>query len=361
MRNKFLLSAFLFSLGQVGLSQTVIVDQTTKDTLIITSKTVSITTNDIVRKPYKEVVDPPPQPPVSDYLKLPVSNPKFISGQSNVVIENLRFENTSGSPIIRIVNSTNITIRNCFFNKGTEEAIDIENSSNITVEKNLIYGVVTGVYALNSQVIKVINNQCVNVRQRVSGGRGQLVQFNSVGGNGNEVINNRSECFQGESNPEDHISLYKSSNIIVRGNMLKGGGPSVSGSGIMSGDNGGSNQLIENNLLLNTGNAGIGVAGGDNIRVLNNKIYSIQTSVSNNPLYVWAQAGASCSNITVTGNKVNWTNKEGQKNNGWNAGNCGSSYNPANNGSLTLAELNMPVHLIDFITPAELLFLRGKL
>jgi len=339
--------------------QTVIVDQSTKDTLIITSKTISITTNDIVRKPF--IITPiPPVPGVSDYLKLPVGNARVISGQSNVVIENLRFESTTGVPIIRIANSSNIIIRNCFFNKGTNEAIDIENSANVLVEKNLINGVTTGIYALNSQSIKVINNQCINVRQRSGGGRGQLVQFNSVGGTGNEIINNRSEAFPGESNTEDHISLYKSSNVTVRGNMFRGGGPSTSGSGVMSGDNGGDNQLIENNLLLNTGNAGIGVAGGNNIRVLNNKIYSIRTPVSNNPLYVWAQAGAACSNITVTLNLVNWTNAAGAINKGWNAGNCGSSYNPDNNGSLTLEQLGMPVHLINFITPAELLLIRGK-
>ena len=339
--------------------QSVIVDQSTKDTLIITSKTISITTNDIVRKPF--IITPiPPVPGVSDYLKLPVSNAKVISGQSNIIIENLRFESTTGTPIIRIANSNNITIRNCFFNKGTNEAIDIENSTNVVIEKNLINGVTTGVYALNSQNIKVINNQCINVRQRSGGGRGQLVQFNSVGGTGNEIINNRSEAFPGESNTEDHISLYKSSNVTVRGNMFRGGGPSTSGSGVMSGDNGGDNQLIENNLLLNTGNAGIGVAGGNNIRVLNNKIYSIRTPVSNNPLYVWAQAGAACSNITVTLNLVNWTNAAGAINKGWNAGNCGSSYNPDNNGSLTLEQLGMPVHLINFITPAELLLIRGK-
>ena len=355
MKNIFIL---IFFSSQVA-AQSVIVDQSTKDTLIITSKTISITTNDIVRKPF--IVTPiPPVPGVSDYLKLPVGNAKVISGQSNVIVENLRFESTTGVPIIRIANSSNIIIRNCFFNKGTNEAIDIENSANVLVEKNLINGVTTGIYALNSQSIKVINNQCINVRQRSGGGRGQLVQFNSVGGTGNEIINNRSEAFPGESNTEDHISLYKSSNVTVRDNMFRGGGPSTSGSGVMSGDNGGDNQLIENNLLLNTGNAGIGVAGGNNIRVLNNKIYSVRTPVSNNPLYVWAQAGAACSNITVALNLVNWTNAAGVINKGWNAGNCGSSYNPDNNGSLTLEQLGMPVHLINFVTPAELLLIRGK-
>jgi len=341
-----------------GFSQSVIVDQSTRDTLIITPKTTTITTIEIVRKPFKETTPTPPPVPVSDYLKLPVGNARVINNQNNIIIENLRFENTIGA-VLRITNSQNIIIRNCFFNKATGEAIDIENCANITIEKNLFNSVTSGVYALNSKDIKVINNQSVNAKQRTGGGRGQLVQLNGATG-ANEIINNRSECFPGESNPEDHISLFKSTGVIVEGNLLRGGGPSVSGSGIMSGDHGGSNQVIRNNVLLNTGNCGIGVAGGNNISVLNNKIFSVQTPVSNNPLYVWAQSGAACSNITVTGNRVNWTNNAGQINQGWNANNCGSSYDPEQNGSISLEELNFPVHLINFITPAELLQIRGK-
>lgn len=296
--------------------------------------------------------------PGGKYLTLPVSAKKDISGQSNLVIENLRFEKIDGNAI-RAGGCNNITIRNCFFNGSTLEAVDLENSSNVTVENCLFARVITGVYALNCQNIKVNNNQAVNVTRNAGGGRGQLAQFNSVHGTSNEIINNRSQAWPGEGNgPEDHISLYKSSNVVVRGNILVGGGPSDSGSGIMTGDNGGDNQLVENNTILNTGNAGIGVASGTNIRVLNNKIYSIQTSVSNNPLYVWNQSATPCGNITVQGNFVNWTDKGGGKNNGWNGGGCDSPYNPAENKTITLAEMGVPSHLITFVTEAELLTIR---
>ena len=179
-------------------------------------------------------------------------------------------------------------------------------------------------------------------------------------------MNNKGENFMGESDPEDLISLYASSGtaaspIRISGNMFRGGGPSDSGGGIMAGDNGGGYVIIENNSLLNPGQYGIAIAGGHDIKILNNKIYAKQQSFTNNPLYVWAQQGAGCSNNTVTGNYVNWTDRDGNQNRGWNAGNCGSTtYNPDENKMITEAEMNFPSHLIDFITPAELLTIRGK-
>lgn len=299
--------------------------------------------------------------PTTGYLALPKAAAKVISGQSNVVIENLQFADITGNGL-NINGSNNIIIRNCFFNKGTAEAISIENSSTITIENCLFNGVTTGVYALQSQTIKITGNQFVNVRQRSGGGRGQFVQFNNVTGAGSAIENNKGENFAGESDPEDLISLFSSSGtaaspISVRNNMFRGGGPSLSGGGIMSGDYGGGYQVVENNTLLDPGQYGIAAAGGNNISLINNKIYAKQQPFTNNPLYVWAQQGASCSNITVKGNRVNWTDKNGTKNNGWNAGNCSNTLFESPT-TISLAEMNVPDHLITMITPAELLQIR---
>lgn len=314
-------------------------------TTTTTTKAVITTTTTVVQNP-------------SSYLNLPKSTPLNLSGVSNKVYENMRFEDTSATGST-LTNCSNITFRNCFFNRTAQEAISLEKCTNILVEKCLFAYNFSAVYALSSSNIRVIDCQGINSRLRPQGGRGQLVQFNGV--SGGEIINNRSEAFAGESNTEDHISLFNSSNITVRGNILKGGGPSASGSGIMTGDNGGTNQLIENNILHTTGNAGIGIAGGSNIRVLNNKIYSPRTAVSNNPLYMWAQSGAACSNNTITGNFVNWIDKNGARNNGWNAGNCSSSvYNPSENKMISEAELGLPSQIITFLSPAELARVRAK-
>ena len=193
-------------------------------------------------------------------------------------------------------------------------------------------------------------------------GRGQFVQFNGVSGAGNIIENNKGENFLGESNPEDLISIFNSSGtaaspLTVKDNIFRGGGPSSSGGGIMTGDNGGSYQVVENNVLLDPGQYGIAAAGGNNISLINNKIFAKKQPFTNNPLYVWAQAGASCSNINVKGNRVNWTDKSGGKNNGWDAGNC-SATTFESPTTITVEEMNVPAHLISMITPAELLAIR---
>ena len=176
---------------------------------------------------------PAPVPTTFNYLALPKSGPKFIYQKSNVVIENLQFE-YSGRMSLYIKQSSNITVRNCFFNKSALEAINVESSSNITIENCLFNDAQSGVYVMQSQVIKVVNNQFVNVRKREDGSRGQFVQFNQVTGEGNIIENNKGENFPDESNPEDLISLYQShgtaaSPILVRNNIFRGGGPSISG------------------------------------------------------------------------------------------------------------------------------------
>ena len=306
---------------------------------------------------------PTQTPAPTAYLSLTKSEAKAIYDQSNVVIENLRFENIDGIAL-NIKKSNNIIIKNCFFNKATAEAINIEGSANISVENCLFNGVTTGVYAMESQTIKISNNQFVNVRKDTSGGRGQFVQFNEVTGAGNAIENNQGENFYGESNPEDLISFFKSSGtagspILVRNNMFRGGGPSASGGGIMTGDYGGGYIVVANNTLLNPGNHGIAVAGGSNISILDNKIFAIQQAFSNNPLYVWAQAGVACSNIIVKGNRANWTNMKGERNYGWNSGNCDSTSTSFEYPTtISLEEMKVPEHLITMITLAELLEIR---
>jgi hypothetical protein len=307
----------------------------------------------------------PPDPPTGKYLSLPISGK--ITASNGQVIENLQFKNMADIAI-RVGNVSNVIIRNCFFNGSGAEAIEIENASNVTITNCLFARMTCGVYCLDSNTIKINNNQFVNTRMRIingnEAGRGQFVQFNSCGGAGNEVMNNKGENWQGESNPEDMISMYNSSGTAasptkISGNMFRGGGPSSSGGGIISGDNGGGNTIIENNSLMNPGQYGEAIAGGSNIIIRNNKIFSKQFPWSNNPLYVWGQAGAGCSNNLVQGNLVNWTDRNGNQNRGWNAGNCSSTiYDPGENKMITEAEMNFPVHLIDFVTPAELLIIR---
>lgn len=355
---KYTLTAFITLLTTLCFGQTIIVEQKTNDTLIITEEIQTYKINKITRKAYIPPVIIPP-PVQSKYFLLPVSNAKVITGQSNIVIENLRFDNAT-SVMIKITNSSNITIRNCFFNKGVSEAINIYQGTNIRIENCLFNAVTTGVLASTSTGIKVINNQFVNVKGPMP--RGQFVQFNTVTGAGNEISGNKGENFSGECDPADLISLFKSSGtaaspILVKNNMFRGGGTLASGGGIVAGDYGGSYVTIDGNTLHTPGNYGLAIVGGSYNSITNNKVFSLQTPISNSSIHIWAQAGVVCSNNTIKGNRVYWINKYGVLNDGWNAQNCTNTVweKPTR---ITEAELNMPSHLIDFITPTELLTIR---
>jgi hypothetical protein len=148
------------------------------------------------------------------------------------------------------------------------------------------------------------------------------VQFNNVNGAGNSVTNNKGEDILGQSQSEDAISMYQSngtaaSPIMISGNWIRGGGPSSSSGGIMLGDEGGSYLTAENNILVNPGEYGMAIAGGDHNSILNNTIYGASQSFTNVGLYVNSINGHTVTNSTVTGNKVLFYNSSNYVNSCW--------------------------------------------
>ncbi len=346
-----------------------------KDTLIQTTMTDSqnkrVTTEQI--KPYKKRPEtgsslvPASTSKKVFYLSLPHGTPTTYNNISNIIIENLQFNNTSGNNLM-FNNCKDITIRNCYFGASSLEAVSIEKSSNITIENNLFANNKNGVYALMATGgIVIRNNQFVNIKGQEP--RGQYIQLDTCTGAGYIIENNKGECWPGESNPEDLISIYKSrgtetSPIIIRNNIFRGGGPSSSGGGIMTGDHDGGFVIVENNILVDPGQYGIAAAGGNNIIIRDNKIFGRLQNFTNVGIYAWAQAGAPCSAIVIENNNINFTrgiNGDNEKYNLWDAKNCNTITGMASNRfTLTLEELKLPLHLIDFVTPGELLKIRGK-
>ena len=304
-----------------------------------------------------------------NYLSLPLSPAKKISGQSNVVIENLRFENITEA-MVYIDNCSNVIIKKCFFNKGGAEGIVFYNVKNVLVDSCLFNGVTTGVYASTSQGVKVNNSQFINMRMRSDGStRGQFVQFNAVTGEGNEVSGNKGENFAGESNPEDMISMFKSygtaaSPILIKNNFGRGGGPSQSGGGIMLGDYGGGYIIVENNKLLDPGNYIIACAGGTDITIRNNQGYQSLKDWSNIGMYTYSNPSSiGCTRINVTGNNIVCNSKRFPPYNNYyfpmnKIESCKESNWSGNSSTITIAELGIPVDLIDFVTQEELLKIR---
>jgi hypothetical protein len=254
------------------------------------------------------------------------SAPIIWNGISGQTINGLDIENAPGNSI-ELTNCSNITIQNCRIAHSIGIGIKLYGCSNITINNCSIDSVASGVNACTCSGIKFEYNEVKNVLGPMP--RGQMVQFDAINGGGNSISYNIGENIQGQSFPEDEISLYKSNGlsndpIVIAGNWIRGGGPSNSGGGIMTGDAGGSYVLVKDNILVNPGQYGIAISSGNNITVQNNKVYSAQLAFSNVGIYAFNQYPSSCSSNTVLNNSINFTYKTGIINNTYTDGTCGT-------------------------------------
>ncbi|NDP20091.1 MAG: right-handed parallel beta-helix repeat-containing protein [Paludibacter sp.] len=285
----------------------------------------SITTNETPTTVVPPVaIDNPTVNPISSPYK--ISAPIVWNGENDKIISYLEISNQTGNSIT-LSNCSNITIKYCKLGPSKGEGVSLENCKNITIVNCTMESVRTGVYALSSNGVKVEYNDFLNIKGPMP--RGQMVQFNNVSGADNSISFNVAENIAGQSATEDVISLYMSngtelSPIKVAGNWIRGGGPSVSGGGIMTGDNGGSYVLVENNILVNPGQYGLSIAGGHHITIRNNKVYSKKFAFTNVGLVAWNQYSFASNSNTIMNNEINYTNKDGVINNMWNAGNMGT-------------------------------------
>jgi len=255
-----------------------------------------------------------------------VSAPIVYDGKSNMTISYLEITNPNGH-CIKLANCSNITIQYCKLGPSKGEGVFLANCTNITVRDCSMEYVESGVVADVGSAIQVLYNDIKNVQGPMP--RGQFVQFGNINGAGSSISYNVGENTLGQSYPEDAISLYMSngtaaSPIQVVGNKIRGGGPSTSGGGIMSGDMGGSYILVKDNILVNPGQYGLTVSSGHDVEISNNKIYSAKVPSSNIGLSAYKQYDIPTYNITISNNAVNFTNSAGVVNDMWNANNCGT-------------------------------------
>lgn len=258
-----------------------------------------------------------------------LTNPKGscleLNDLENAVIENLVI-GPCGDHGIELHNSHNVTIRNVVIRDTAQSGIYITGSSAIEVSESRIDDPISGIYVINSKSIKVSCNTVTNPRGPIP--RGQFIQFDKVTDADNRISCNYGRNEPGRGIPEDAISLYKSrglpqSPIVVADNLIVGGGPSVSGGGIMLGDDGGAWQVAERNVLVDPGQYGIAVASGNNMTIRDNRIYGRKQAFTNVGISVWNQHPHACRAISVQNNQVRYISKTGRPNPFWDGENCG--------------------------------------
>lgn len=249
-----------------------------------------------------------------------VEGPLTLTDEEDRIIEGVTVSNPGGN-CVEITHSSDIVIRDSRIGPCGGHAVVIDDSTTVNLESLTISDSESGVYAHASEGISVIGNVFRDAGRN-------FVQFDKVSGSGNEISRNEGRNRLGQSNAEDFVSLYSSggtdeSPLLVVGNEFGDGGPSESGSGIMIGDRGGSDIVVEDNTLSNPGQVGIGVSGGHDIRVVGNEIYSEAHPWSNVGIYVWNQSDESCHDIEVRDNLVDWSGADGSPNARWDNGSCG--------------------------------------
>jgi len=197
----------------------------------------------------------------------------------------------------------------------------IEGAVDVTIRNSTIGPCVGAIGTDNGKAIYALNADRVTITANsfVEAGR-NAVQFDKV--QTGLIANNVVRYPQGTTNAEDLISVYASHDVEVAFNDLSGGGPSNSGSCLMLGDAGGSDQYVHDNICIYPGQVGIGVAGGTFITVVDNVVKSQSYPWSNVGIYVWNQYATPCHDVTVSGNTIEWFNSSGQRNDFWNGGGC---------------------------------------
>ncbi len=228
-------------------------------------------------------------------------------------IKNTLFQDILGDALT-ITGQTDLTIDTCQFITIGGICIHLVKCKNIIIENCTFNDIGSGIYCQDCENVHVSN--CYTTTINGPKPRGQFIQLNKCFGN-SVIEKNIVNCYN-SGHPEDLINLYKTSNVVVQNNYLKGGGDldtgSDSGSGCMVGNNGGSLIRVLNNIVMSTGNGGIGVGGGSHIFITGNQVYSKQSPKSNVGIYILSTSANPTNNVVVTGNKVGWINSKGKSN-----------------------------------------------
>jgi hypothetical protein len=321
--------------------------------------------------PGKDVAPPPVLKP---------SGPLTITGQTGTEISGMRITSTTGD-CVTITNSHDVTLRGNEIGPCAGNAVVVSGGDSITLEDNYIHpehppksccDTGDGVFAHGTSKLSILGNVIaygeanieVNTTSGVSvignfllnpqngGSRGQ--NFQAWGGCSNVDVENNYALSSTDpkytlpAKQEDSINFGLTNGIVAKNNYVTGG-KSPSGCGIIADDQADSVQFTDN-VLLNAGQCGIGIANGTNQTVSGNQILD-DTPVDgggNTGLYVWNQYDAACGPVAVTNNVVSAIKPDGTQSSYWYGGGCdpvtssGNTWDNAAAAKLTPPSTKLP-------------------
>lgn len=162
---------------------------------------------------------------------------------------------------------------------GSGRFLEAEGFKSVTVRNCSLFGT-GGIYLISpveAASVKIVRNRVRNIQ----GGSTlrQFLQFNRVTTATAEVAWNEVVNRYGQSDIEDGISVYKSSNVVIHDNYLQGGYPrhytwAYSGTGIVLADDGGNFNRAYSNQIVDWTNVGVGIVAGHDNSMTNNRVVS---------------------------------------------------------------------------------------
>jgi Right handed beta helix region len=307
------------------------------------------------------------------------SGPIGIKGERGTVIDHLKISSGTGD-CVTILDSTNITVKNSAIGPclgsgiriagGTainiydnyihpeaplspccdkSDGVFATRTTNLTIQGNVIAYGETNIEVGSVTTVKVIGNFLLNPRNTLTGSRGQ--NFQSWNESRDILVENNyalasadTRLYKFPENQEDSINFGKTDGVVARNNYISGG-HSRSGCGLLA-DIRANNVKFLSNILVNTGQCGIGIGDGINQLVEGNRVVN-RTPVSgggNTAIYVWKQYAPPCGPVTVVNNIATQIKMNGTESSFWDGGGCGSVRLSNNIWGAKAASRLMPVH-----------------
>lgn len=217
----------------------------------------------------------------------------FDGGLDQNTIALIEFRNYYLHGIYSLIGPADVTINRVTFRNIAPDssgqdfgAIKLDNATNVSVTHSHFENVASAVrFRFSHGPLRVMNNTALNPGRN-------FFQCDKCQGPGIRINRNSLERTQsyGAATLEDWINIYQSSGtasdwIQVNNNRARGHSLSGSGSFIILGDDYGNYQEAVGNIGVNPGQVGIGIAGGHNIKVEANKMFSVEWDSSNVAFY----------------------------------------------------------------------------
>ena len=275
------------------------------------------------------------------------SAPIVLNGQSGIVIEDVHISSQTGD-CVQLIGSSNITIRNSDIGPCAGNAVNISGgdqisvfdsyihpetqspaccdhnngilavaTSNLVIQGNVIAYGETNIEVRAGNTVMVTGNFLLNPRDEQGGigPRGSNFQCWSQARTGPSCTNVTVENNYALSSldtaqylypeaTEDSINFGHTEGMIARNNYITGG-HSTSGCGLIA-DLGANDAQFLSNILIDTGQCGIGIADGTNQLVDSNQVINRNPvdGGGNQAIYVWQGYGTDglCGPVTVSNN-----------------------------------------------------------